>query len=904
MEYNAPLILTKLNMPRLSDDLVNRPHLLERLNRGLDRNLTLISAPAGYGKTTLAATWLQDYPRPVAWLSLDEDDSDLGVFLTYLVAAIQTIFPNACPQTQSLGQSPQVPPVDYIAGLFINEISDLAKDASTSPGFILVLDDFHTIHNDFINQLLTKLIKNLPPQIHLVICSRTDPQLPLAQLRVRWQMTEFRTPDLGFSQEEVHTYLEQNLGERSSSEITALLEEKTEGWIAGLRMAVLSMRSIDDPMAFVQTFKGVHHNVVDFLVDEVLSSQPQAEQDFLIKTSILDRFCVPLCEAVTDHTLDESQEILTEMERQNLFLVPLDYERDWYRYHHLFQDLLRRRLQDNLSKEGVATLYSKASSWLAGNGFVGEALRYALAAEDVEGAARLVEENRHDVMNREDFNTLERWLNLLPEETIQRRSALLVARAWVLDMRNEIAGIPPLLQEAEARLSDDPDVEAEFTRSLRGEIDALWSVILAWNGQGNQALERALNGVEYLPPTYTFARSFAMLIQALAYQMTGQTETALRTLNDFLVEVGLPKTVIVRLLIGQAYIHIRAGNLHQATQILQQLKQIADQAGLTVSMVIANWLLGRISYEWNHLEMANQHLAAVFELRFGGNYGMVCDSTMSLALAYMAQGELDKSEETMAALRKFALETGIMEKLYDIDSFEARLALLRGDLQPAIRWAEITPLGIPTGYTFVWLELPIISKARVLIVQGTEGSLREAVQSLQELLTFAGSRHNTYRQIGLLALLALAYQAQGKIDDALRTLENSVRLGQPDNFIRTYVDMGPDMARLLYQLAEGGLEPVYLARVLAAFDESVMDEPQKSKEFVSTALMVEPLTQRELEILKHLNAGQSNQEIAQALVISPLTVKRHASNIFTKLGVSGRVKAVTRAKALGILSPD
>jgi LuxR family maltose regulon positive regulatory protein len=607
---------------------------------------------------------------------------------------------------------------------------------------------------------------------------------------------------------------------------------------------------------------------------------------------------------VTDFNLDKSREILAELERQNLFLVQLDYERSWYRYHGLFQDLLRRRLQDHLNSDEVNTLHCKASAWLAGNGYIEGALIHVLAAGDVEGAARLVEQNRHDTMNREDFNTLERWLNLLPEETIQRRSALLVARAWVLDMRNEIGGIPPLLQAAETHLSAGPDVGTEYTRSLQGEIDALWSVILAWNGQGNQALERARNGVEHLPLRYTFARSFAMLIQALAYQMTGQTETALRTLNEFLVEVGLPKTVIVRLLIGQAYIHIRTGNLHQATQILQQLKQLADQAGLTVSMVIANWLLGRISYEWNHLETASQHLAAVFELRFGGNYGMVCDSTMSLALAYMAQGELDKSEETMAALRKFALDTGIMEKLYDIDSFEARLALLRGDLQPAIRWAETTPLGIPTGYTFVWLELPIISKARVLIVQGTEGSLREAVRLLQELLTFAGSRHNTYRQIGLLALLALAYQAQGKTDDALRTLEHSVRLGQPDNFIRTYVDMGPDMARLLYQLAEGGLEPVYLARVLAAFDESAMDDPLKSKESVSTTLMVEPLTQRELEILKLLNAGQSNQEIAQALVISPLTVKRHASNIYTKLGVSGRLKAVTKAKTLGILSSD
>jgi LuxR family maltose regulon positive regulatory protein len=312
----------------------------------LDRNLTLISASAGYGKTTLAAAWLQDGPRPVAWLSLDQDDSDLVVFLTYVVAAIRTIFPDACPQTQSLGQAPQMPPVDYIASTFINEIANLPAAPSADPGFILVLDDFHAIHNDLINQLLPKLIDNLPLQMHLVICSRTDPQLPLAKLRVRQQMTEIRTPDLCFSQEEVNTYLEKALGEKLSSDTVVLLEEKTEGWIAGLRMAVLSMRGTDDLVAFVKTFKGVHHNVMDFLVDEVLSSQSQAVQEFLLQTSLLDRFCVPLCVAVADLSLAECQEILAEMERQNLFLVPLDYERRWYRYHHLFQDLLRRRLQD------------------------------------------------------------------------------------------------------------------------------------------------------------------------------------------------------------------------------------------------------------------------------------------------------------------------------------------------------------------------------------------------------------------------------------------------------------------------------------------------------------------------------------------------------------------------------
>jgi LuxR family maltose regulon positive regulatory protein len=712
---------------------------------------------------------------------------------------------------------------------------------------------------------------------------------------VHRQLTEIRTPDLCFSQEEVKAYLEQALGEKQSSETAALLEEKTEGWIAGLRLAALSMRRTHDPAAFVKTFKGIHHNVMDFLVDEVLSSQPQAMQDFLLQTSLLDRFCVPLCEAVTDHSLERSQDPLEEIERQNLFLVPLDYERGWYRYHHLFQDLLRRRLQDRLSREEVATLHSKASTWLAGNGFTGEALRHALAAGDVEGAARLVEENRHDVLNREDWATLERWLNLLPEETIQERPALLLARAWVLDMRNQIAGIPPLLQEAEACLSADPDVWAEFARGLQGEIDALWSIVLAWDGQGKQALERAQNALGRLPPAYAFARSFAMLILALAYQMTGQTGTALRTLSDFLAEAGLPNTVIVRMLIGQAYVHIRAGNLYQATQVLQRLKQVADEARLTVSTVIAIWLLGRISYEWNRLETAGEHFAAVFELRYGGNYGMVCDSTMSLALTYMAQGKPDKSEETLAALRKFALEIGIMEKLHVLDSFEARLALLRGDLQPAIHWAETIPVDMPTGYTFVWLEPPVVTKARVLIAQGTEPSLREAVRLLQEVLTLAESMHR------------LAYQAQGQTDDALQALERSVKLAQPGGFIRTFVDLDPAVAKLLYQLSQRGVAPEYIGRILAAFPETpdTGEAGQKWSGKVPQAQLIEPLTEREeLEVLVLLEEGLSNKEIAKKLVITTRTVKKHTSNIYQKLGVHNRGKAVTKGKALGILSPD
>jgi LuxR family maltose regulon positive regulatory protein len=911
---NFALLRTKLHQPRIRDDLVPRPRLVGRLNRGLDRRMTLVCAPAGFGKTTLLAQWLADAdsPRSVAWLSLDENDNDLVLFLNYIIAAIQTVFPDACPETSSLLKAPQLPPQDTIATILINEISDLqpGPESGEGPGLTLVLDDYHKIEDKTVHQLVAALVGSRLQQMHLVLASRAEPALPLAWLRVGREMTEIRMEDLRFTHGEAQAFLSAAVGESLPDETIAILEERTEGWIAALRLAAISMRSTPlmrgeaDREAFVQSFRGTHRALMDYLMAEVLSHQSPAQKEFLLRTSILDRFCAPLCQAVTGESLGESERILAELDRVGMFLVPLDYEHNWYRYHHLFRELLRYRLQAEVGAREIDALHRRAGTWLAGQSLIEESLRYSLTAGDAEGAARLVEKHRHDALNREDCALLERWLDMLPEETVQRRPALLLARAWVLDYRYQIAAIPPLLQAAEACLSADADVWAESALGLEGEIDALWSVVLAWGGHGKQALERALRALERIPPAYAFARSFAMLILALAYQMTGQTETALRALSNYLGEAGtLPDTVITRLLIGQAYLQIRAGNLHQAAQVLHRLQLVADKARLTISVVIANWLLGRISYEWNHLGTASQYLATVFELRYGGHYGMVYDSMVSLALTYQVQGKPDRADETLVAMRNFTLDIGLVERLYEFDAFKALLDIFQGQLQPAIRWAEATPLDMPSAYTFVWVELPITTKARVLIAQGTEASLREAVRLLQGLLTFAGSLHNTYRQIKFLALLALAYQAQGQADDALQALERSVKLAQPGGIVRTFVDLGPGMARLLYQMVERGVEPEYVGQVLAAFDEQTIDDTDSSFA-VRPSPIVEPPTRRELEVLKLLSQDLSNKEIAKTLVISPLTVKVHASNIYAKLGVSGRVKAVAQAKALGILPPD
>jgi LuxR family maltose regulon positive regulatory protein len=923
-------IRTKLSRPRPDADLVRRPHLLEQLRQGLDDKLTLVSAPAGYGKTTLLAQWLEGCDWPVGWLSLDERDNDMVTFLGYLVAAIQTALPGACSTTLGLLRAPQLPPPPHVAASLVNEILDVPQERSTNR-FILVLDDYHAIHDEAIHEFLKALIRDLPQSMHLVLATRTDPPFALASLRAGRELVDIRAANLRFSVDEVEAFFERSVGMALPEDWVIALEERTEGWIAGLRMAAIAMRGVPDPADFVRTFRGTHRDLLEYLVAEVLVRQSQEVQQFLTSTSILDRFCAPLCEAMLQaasrqrdeglvmanefQTFDappvsRSLAIIEELERGNLFLVPLDHERSWYRYHHLFQDSLRHQLKTQLNATEITSLHRAASVWLESNGLFEEALDHSLIAGDVEGAARSVANARHRLLNCEDWATLDRYLNQLPEEAVSERPVLLVARAWVADLRHQISRIPGLLDKAEALLSAGaPTRPAPNVRDLQGEIDALRTVVFYAKEEGQRGVESARRALEHIPPAHTFARSFAVQLLALAYQMIGQTGTAMRTLSDFLAEANEPPgTVICRMMIGQTYTQMLAGNLHPAAQIARQLQQLASKTRLTVSMVVAHWLLGRISYERNHLETASRHFAAVFELRYGGHYGMIHDSAMALALTYHTQGMPDKAEETLAELRRFALEMGMADRLPEIDSFEARLALLRGDLQQAVGWAEAVHPDIQAHY-FIWLEVPIETKARVLIAQGTEASLREVVKLLKELLARSESTHNTYRQIIFLACQALACEAQGRTADALEALERSVGLAQPGGFIRTFVDMGPSMTSLLYRLTKRGTTPghinQYVCQVLAAFAEGE-GEGAAARQIRKQARagLIEPLTARESEILLLLSRRLRNKEIAQTLHISPLTVKRHTINLYQKFQVHSRTEAVTRAQELGIVPPD
>jgi LuxR family maltose regulon positive regulatory protein len=885
---------TKLQRPHVEDDLVARPRLIKKIKRGSERSLTLISAPAGFGKTTFLSSWLQEYEGNHGWMSLDENDDDTGIFLRHFTAAIQRVFPKGCDGILHLLDAPHLPPQDYLASKIVNELADLPGE------LILVLDDYQFIQVETIHQVLTTLIQNMPSQMHLVIATRKDPPFPLSLLRGRRQMLEIRANDLRFTPQEAKTYLEGALGEELDQKAITSLTNGTEGWITGLRLAALSLQGQADLKVSADVLEGSSTFYVrEYLFNEVFSRQPEELQDFLLRTSILNHFCSDLCDAVIG--VSNSHSLLERLGHPNLFLVYLDAEQNWYRYHHLFRDMLRHRMRRAFSKEEIDDLHSNASAWYGTSGMIEEALNHALAAGDTDDAVHLIETNRHELLNIEDSSSLERWLNKLPDGVVQERPALLLAKAWIFELSFQSAKIPPILEKVETQLSSEDAVwTKDQIQDALGEIEALRSFLYFLQDESELALKYALAALQQIPVTHTFVRSIAIVILGMAYHNIGQSAQAFRELDVFLSKAS-STTTVARVLIAQIYIYLLQGALNQAEHLLEQLKQVTEERNLTISRVVFHWLIGRINYERNNFDEASKHFSIVFELRYNAQFIMVHDSMIAMAMIEHAQGNPENQGSALADLREFSHERGLTGRLPEIDILEARLDLQSNDVKRAIERMRSIPSEIPT-LMLIFLEIPIISKAQALIAQGTVASLQEATQLLEDLLAYNQAMHNNLQQIRILSCLAIAYQAQGRIRNAQDVLEEALKLAQPGGFIRTFVDCGPQMAELLLHVAEKGIKADYVRQILAAFPgHPRIAEQQRLASVLASNDLVEPLTRREREVLVYLGKWLSDKEIAEELVISSRTVKKHASNIYGKLGVKNRMQAVEKAKDLGLL---
>jgi len=890
----------RLQRPRLPLDLIDRPDLLSRLHRAVDVGVALVRAPAGYGKTTLLAGWLAAGERDAAWLSLEARDDDLAAFARALVAAIQAVLPEAGKDALALLNVPEPASPTLLATALIDELGAL------SDPLVVVLDDYERVNAESVHALVSEILLRLPPRLHVVIASRTLPPLPLPTLRAEGRLAELTTDDLRFDLDETRAFLDRSLDQRLPERAVAFLAERTEGWPAGLRLAASLLRERPDRDSVLAALvTGSHTYIRDYLLDEVLARQPADVRRFLVRTSILDRFCASLCDAIIgDTTAGESDELLSRLQQAGVMLVPLDERGEWFRYHHLFEEFLRQRLDDEVAPDEIAVLHRRAAAWLAAHGSVLDAVHHLLAAGDGDAAAHLVETDVHAALNHEDWARLARELDALPPDQRSSRPALILARAWVQHFHGRILGMAPLLEQAELALASQPLPE-DVAAHLQGELDTLWGEVWLHRGDPRAALAHAQRGGEHLAEEQLYARGVADGLLGVALHRRGRGRDALgmyRTRADR--ETGPTAVYTARLLLIMGYCYLAAGRLDLLETQAWRILALARDHQLPVTATWTQHLLGRVLYEWNEPERAAEAHLAVVARRDEAHFDAYRDSVCGLALAYQAQGQPGRAHDAVQRLLRLMREAGRPRQLGVIRAFEARLALMRGDSVTWGRWLDANREGLADGPPdeLVGLETPALTRAWALIALGDPASLAQAQDDLTALKTRYAAVHDRTRMISAFALEALACHTRGDHATGLAILERALTNGRRGGFIRTFVDLGPPMARMIAALAAQGRPSTYLRRLQAAF--VVADTPvQHSGQTADPGSdgLAEPLTWREQDVLRHLGRRLSNKEIAVALDISPLTVKKHAESIYRKLHVTGRREAITRAQSLGLL---
>ncbi len=881
----TPILATKLYIPPLRPNVVIRPRLLERLNEGLHRNLILISAPAGFGKTTLVSEWVVGCQRPAAWLSLDEGDNDPTRFLTYLVAALQTIAATIGEGVVGVLQSPQPPPTEAILTALLNDITTI-KDQ-----FVLVFDDYHVIEAKAVDHALTFLLEHLPPHMHLVIATREDPPLPLARLRVGGQLTEVRVTDLRFTPSEAAGFLNQGMGLTLSVEDIAALERRTEGWIAGLQLAAISLQGQQDTTSFITSFTGSHHFVMDYLVEEVLGQQSERVQTFLLRTSILERLCGPLCDAVVLDSSASGQATLEYLDHANLFLVPLDNERRWYRYHHLFADLLRQRLQQSTDSSpgdeeiDVAELHIHASVWYEDHGLEIEAFHHAVAAHDVERAERLMEGKGIPLHFRGAVTAILDWLESLPETVLDARPSLWVRYGSLLLVNGQTTGVEEKLHAAEAALQGS---EADDkTQNLVGQIAAARAVLALTRYDVEPMLAQSRRALEYLHPKNLSSRATANWTLGFAYLLQGDRAAARRALTEAISLSQASGDIFTTILatIGLGNVQETENQLYLAAETYQRVLHLAGDQPLQI-IYEAHLGLARVLYEWNDLEAAEQHGRQ--SLHLARQYERVIDRfvlcEVLLARLKLAHGDVAGAAALLAQASQSARQQNFVYRIPEVAAAQVLTLLCQGNLAAAAHLAQTH-------------ELPI-SQARVHLAQGDTSAALAVLEPLRQQAEAKGWEDE---RLKVIVLQAIALHMNGEKDKAVQLLGDALALAEPGGFIRLFVDEGLPMAQLLSEAAAIGMMPDYTGKLLAVLEAEEQKREDTSSLPPPAQPLIEPLSRRELEVLHLMAQGLSNQEMCERLFLALDTVKGHNRKIFDKLQVQRRTEAVARARELGLL---
>ncbi len=910
------LVTTKLFIPLTSSVLVARPHLLHSLNEGMHKKLTLICAPPGFGKTSLLAEWSVQQRRQgeqsmsIAWVSLDAGDNDPIRFWHYVLTAFQRLAPHIGEEALLWLLSPAPPSIEVILTSVINRL------ATGTDEVVLVLDDYHVIEASAIHLTLTFLLEHLPPRLHLLLSSRSQPPLPVARWRSRGQVSELHTDDLRFTPSEGEDFFHSVAGLHLTAEEVTTLVQRTEGWIAGLQLAMLSLKGHHEQAQFIRAFSGSHRYILDYLSEEVLGQQPEAVQTFLLQTSILDRLNGSLCDTVTSR--QNSQSMLEYLERANLFVVPLDEERNWYRYHHLFRDLLRHHLRRS-RPEQIPELHVRAANWYERQGLVAEAVSHALAAPAYSQAMRLIEQVSLTMLYQER-GTLRQWIEALPSEQLKHRPRLCLTYAALLATSLDFEATETYLQLAEHSLPGVPEGEETIAvQQMLGEINSLRADLACDRGEIVEAIALCRQALEDIPRDHALLRGKLTLTLGVAYVYQGKIEAAQQALTE---AVNLSQAAgnlygMIQALYRLGWMHMFVGNIRLAYNSYQHALHIVETHPAYSRSPYASLLsifAGGILAEWNELDSAAQLLSAGIALaeQIELNPIPLEVSYTLLASVRQAQGRMEEAEALMQRVEQIAQQHN-MKVLMEakIVSYRVSLWLAQGKLDAAIQWAEHyrSRLKSDSALSFV-SEIEGLALAEVLLAQSRAGRqwpsaspLEEALHVVEQVRHVAEDGRRMAHLLEACVFEALIQQAQGHDEQALETLKKVLRLAEPEGHVRLFVDKGPPMTQLLQQVAASGGASPYLTRLLEA--AGVPGSEKKDPHFPKSDAAfpwLEVLSEREVEVLRLLSSGASNTRIAQMLVVSTSTVRTHLRHIYDKLGASNRTQAVARAREFHLLS--
>jgi LuxR family maltose regulon positive regulatory protein len=896
------LLRTKLVRPSVAPDIVARDRLIKRLDQARNRPLTLISAPAGYGKSTLASRWVAICDCPCAWVSLDNGDDDPRQFLGYLLAAIQQCFPEFDLRTKIFLNADRPLPADQLARYLLNDLHQMPEP------FILVLDDYQCISDPAIHDFTATLLEHPAPAMHLMLLTRHDPPISLAALRGRGLLTEIRAPDLRFTLHEAVTFMGRMLNVVVDDATASLLASKTEGWAVGLRLAGFYLRGRKDLKSRVRELSGRSGYIAEYLAAEVLSRQHPEMIAYLLETSILDRFCAPLCDQMHREPCGKPSELTADQFIQwlvntNLFVIALDEEGYWFRYHHLFQAFLTGELRKRRTADLIADLHRAAGNWFAENDLIEEAIRHFLAAGENQAAVRLVLEHRYDLLNTIRYQSLDRWLALLPADLVSKAPLLVTTQAviaWVGGQRGDVAKFTAQAK----RLLETLSPESPEYPVLQGEVLTLHNLVCALNSEPSSAWINPHKALESMPEKALFFRMLAMVLVAICHQMKGDLDQGVRLLKNELETADLPMSIQASCWFYLCIVNYLDCNTSET--LLSGLKslEIAENRQLAHTKGITKYFIGATYYQHNDLTKAKSYLSGVLEDRALTNLSYVTQAIAILGFIYLREGRPEKAQ---SMIDQSADSGWVMEDHHSPElrkALRVELALRRGMADEARRLSLDVDFDTLPPSWFVYM--PQLTKVKLLLADGSEQSLEDARSRLAAMDRKMRGINRKCLRIDILALLALVCHRRNEHADATEHLRTAIGLAEPHGWIRAFLDLGEPMVDLLTFFIRHQADPSAAQRVLEACQAAHRDKEPSRPDAPTERFFEQPLqyilTRRETEILPLLAEGLNNNEIADRLCIAPVTVKKHLQNIFKKLGAKNRLEALKKSHEIGVVT--